>query len=198
MAGSGSFVGTRSSGFGGWWWAGRARSTARRGGAGGGHGGRGGVAVPAGTGPDGGVGGGRCELQRGRAVPARAKARHVPRGHCSRRAAATGGHGERRRGETARRARRASVRERSQAGGAGRLGRRVRESEAEQSSTARCGSERRSGARKKLRATGIVACANGAVANLAMVSTHGEERATRGLIICLPNLNIQILFSTPN
>ena len=95
MAGPGSFVGTRASGFGGWWRAGRARSTARRGGAGGGHGGRGGVAVPAGTGPDGGVGG-RCELQRGRAVPARAKARPVPRGHCSRRAAATGGHGERR------------------------------------------------------------------------------------------------------
>ena len=54
-----------------------------------------GVAVPAGTRPDGGVGR-RCELQRGRAVPARAKARPVPRGHCSRRAAATGGHGERR------------------------------------------------------------------------------------------------------
>ena len=97
-----------------------------------------------------------------------------------------GGHGHGGRGE------------RSQAGGVGKLGRRVRESEAEQSSTARCGSERRSGARKKLRATGVVACANGAVANLATVSTHGEEKATRGLIICLPNLNLQILFSTPN
>ena len=63
--------------------------------------------------------------------------------------------------------------------GAGRLGRYVRESEAERSSTTRCGSERRSGAREKLRATGVVACANGAVANLATVSTHGEERATR-------------------
>ena len=84
-----SFREPRSSGFGGWWRAGRARSTARRGGAGGGHGGRGGVAVPAGTGPDGGVVG-RGEHQRGRAVPARV--------------AATGGHGERRRGETARRA----------------------------------------------------------------------------------------------
>ena len=39
-----------------------------------GHGGRGGVAVPAGTGPDGGVVG-LGEHQRGRAVPARAKAR---------------------------------------------------------------------------------------------------------------------------
>ena len=97
-----------------------------------------------------------------------------------------GGHGHGGRGE------------RSQASGVGKLGRCVRESEAEQSSTARCGNERRSGGRKKLRATGIVACANGAVANLATVSTHGEERATRGLIICLPNLNLQILFSTPN
>ena len=44
MAGPGSFVGTRASGFGGWWRAGRARSTARLGGAGGGHGRRGGVA----------------------------------------------------------------------------------------------------------------------------------------------------------
>jgi hypothetical protein len=69
--------------------------------------------------------------------------------------------------------------ERSQAGGVGKLGRCVRESEEEQSSTTRCGSERRSGARKKLRATGVVACANSAVANLATVSTHGEERATR-------------------
>ena len=67
--------------------------------------------------------------------------------------------------------------------GAGRFGRYVCESEAEQSSTARCGSERRTGAREKLRATGVVACASGAVANLATVSTHGEERATRGLII---------------
>ena len=82
-----------------------------------------------------------------------------------------GGHGHGGRGE------------RSQAGGVGKLGRCVCESEAEQSSTACCGSERRSGARKKLRATGVVACANGAVANLATVSTHGEERATRGLII---------------
>ena len=41
MAGPVSFAGTRASGFGGWWRAGRARSTARRGGAGGGHGGRG-------------------------------------------------------------------------------------------------------------------------------------------------------------
>ena len=88
--------------------------------------------------------------------------------------------------------------ERSQAGGVGKLGRCVCESEAEQSSTARCGSERRSGAREKLRATSVVACASGAVVNLATVSTHGEERATRGLIICLPNLNLQILFSTPN
>ena len=39
MAGPVRFAGTRASGFGGWWRAGRARSTARRGGAGGGHGG---------------------------------------------------------------------------------------------------------------------------------------------------------------
>ena len=57
-----------------------------------------------------------------------------------------GGHGHGGRGE------------RSQASGVGKLGRCVRESEAEQSSTARCGSERRSGAREKLRATGVVAC----------------------------------------
>ena len=38
MAGPGSFVGTRASGFGGWWRVGRARSMARRGGATGGHG----------------------------------------------------------------------------------------------------------------------------------------------------------------
>ena len=59
--------------------------------------------------------------------------------------------------------------------GAGRLGRYVRESEAERSSTTRCGSERRSGAREKLRATGVVACANGAVTNLATVTTHERE-----------------------
>ena len=34
---------------------------------------------------------------------------------------------------------------------------------------------------EKLPATGVVTCASGAVANLATVSTHGEERATRGL-----------------
>ena len=38
MAGPVSFARTRASGFGGWWRAGRARSTARRGGATGGHG----------------------------------------------------------------------------------------------------------------------------------------------------------------
>ena len=82
-----------------------------------------------------------------------------------------GGHGHGGRGE------------RSQAGGVGKLGRRVRESEAEQSSTARCGSERRSGAREKLSATGVVACASGTVANLATVSTHGRgESYTCGLI----------------